>query len=268
MSLVYNQLFNETFSGGNANPIDPAKWQTYPTFADFQQLNHLMQSSVDDTVNVCSAEYIGISWPANQYIDIKIHQLTNQAFLYPGLRYDALGLSGYTLNLEDNNDGTSVVIIRRYDAGNPVILSVLGLAVPVATDDVFRFGIFGTTLYAFKNGVALGSPVVDATYASGNADMFVDVFVVGDVQLSGFAGGSITQSASTAHSVPDCRVAPFGPNASRDVQGTLTYDVQTSSNSSIPPTDSRAAGAPVDCRKSPNIPQNSRTPGVYGPGEN
>lgn len=71
----------------------------------------------------------------------------------------------------------------------------------------------------------------------------------------------------TVYSVPDCRVPPAGPNASRTVQGTKIYDVQTSSNPAIPPTDSRVAGAPVDSRVSPNIPQNSRAPGTFGPGE-
>lgn len=72
---------------------------------------------------------------------------------------------------------------------------------------------------------------------------------------------------SIPYSVPDCRVAPFGPNGSRNVQNTLIYDVQTSSNPAVPGTDSRAAGAPVDSRQAPNIPENSRTPGTYGPGE-
>jgi hypothetical protein len=72
---------------------------------------------------------------------------------------------------------------------------------------------------------------------------------------------------SNPYSVPDCRVPPAGPNSSRTVQGTKIYDVQTSSNPAIPPKDSRAAGAPVDSRVSPNIPQNSRTPGTFGPGE-
>lgn len=70
-----------------------------------------------------------------------------------------------------------------------------------------------------------------------------------------------------SYSVPDCRKAPSGPNADRDVQGTLTYDVQTSSNVSVPGTDSRTAGAPVDSRVAPNVPQNSRKPGTFGPGE-
>lgn len=72
---------------------------------------------------------------------------------------------------------------------------------------------------------------------------------------------------SSVYSVPDCRVAPFGPNASRTVQGTKIYDVQVSDNSAIPPTDSRAS-KPVDSRTTTSIPQNSRAPGTFGPGQN
>jgi len=76
----------------------------------------------------------------------------------------------------------------------------------------------------------------------------------------------VCASVSVPYSVPDCRVAPFGPNGSRTVQSTKIYDVQTSSNSGIPPQDDRVQ-VPVDCRTSAIIPQNSRTPGTFGPGE-
>jgi hypothetical protein len=68
----------------------------------------------------------------------------------------------------------------------------------------------------------------------------------------------------TAYSVPDCRNYGIFPNKSRNVNQTLIYDVQTSSNSVVPGTDSRKAGAPVP---SSSLPQNSRTSGVFGPGE-
>ena len=90
---------------------------------------------------------------------------------------------------------------------------------------------------------------------------------------TGYANSSIGSAAyvisiaPSHYSVPDCRVAPFGPNTGVTVQGTVQYTGQTSSNPAIPPTDSRAAGAPVDSRLSANKPQNSRTPGTFGPGE-
>lgn len=75
-------------------------------------------------------------------------------------------------------------------------------------------------------------------------------------------------TATGAYSVPDCRNFGHFPNASRSVQGALIYDVQTSSNPSVPGVDSRTAGAPVDSRAAGQAPQNSRTPGTYGPGVN
>lgn len=87
--------------------------------------------------------------------------------------------------------------------------------------------------------------------------------------------GSITValfSAINVYSQPDARaVTATTPNSSRNVQNTLTYDVQKG-DSRVPPNipvDSRVSpNIPVDSRVAPNIPLNSRTPGTYGPGVN
>lgn len=68
---------------------------------------------------------------------------------------------------------------------------------------------------------------------------------------------SFTINASSHYSVPDCRDYATFPNNSRDVQGTLTYDVNAHPSHPAP-VDSRAAGAPVDSRTTANIPLNSR----------
>jgi hypothetical protein len=146
-------------------------------------------------------------------------------------------------------------------------------------DDLIFGGVFsnagGTTLTAggsFTAAVQPGSEIGLLDWADAGAAGTVSVLgtLGGGNQWTGF-GASFTATApappSNAYSVPDCRLSPFGPNASRSVQGTLIYDKQTSSNSTIPGVDSRVQGAPVDCRISPNIPQNSRAPGTYGPGE-
>lgn len=67
-------------------------------------------------------------------------------------------------------------------------------------------------------------------------------------------------SALGVYSPVDSRDFATFPNQFRTVQGSKIYDVQTSSNASVPSADSRAAGAPVDSRVAPNIPQNSRAP--------
>ena len=85
------------------------------------------------------------------------------------------------------------------------------------------------------------------------------------VSGSNITGVNFTASVLSVYSQPDCRIFGNFPNASRNVQGTLTYDVQTSSNPAIPSTDSRVS-KPVDSRIAAIIPENSRTPGtVSGP---
>jgi hypothetical protein len=69
-------------------------------------------------------------------------------------------------------------------------------------------------------------------------------------------------SVSNNYSVPDCRNYGNFPNTAVTTNGTKLYTGQTSSNVAIPPTDSRAAGAPT---ASGTYPQNSRAPGVNGP---
>jgi hypothetical protein len=85
-----------------------------------------------------------------------------------------------------------------------------------------------------------------------------------NVTVSGSNITGINFGASNAYSVPDCRVLKPNNATSRLLNGTLIFDVQTSSNAAVPGTDSRAAGAPT---ASGTYPQNSRTPGTYGPGE-
>lgn len=54
------------------------------------------------------------------------------------------------------------------------------------------------------------------------------------------------------------------PNMPRIINQTKTYDAQVSNNAAVPGIDSRAAGVPA---ASGTYPQNSRTPGTFGPGE-
>lgn len=117
------------------------------------------------------------------------------------------------------------------------------------------------TIPSLANGSYVITPSKAAfTFSPTNSNQ-----TVSNANISGV--NFVATSVVTVYSVPDCRVAPFGPNTSRTVQGTKIYDVQTSSNPAVPGTDSRAAGAVVDSRVAAIVPQNSRTPGTFGPGE-
>ena len=82
------------------------------------------------------------------------------------------------------------------------------------------------------------------------------------VSNANITGVNFTPTSTDKYSVPDCRDYATFPNLSVDVNGTETYTVPAEP-SHADPVDSRtnvpeASGA---------YPQNSRTPGTYGPGE-
>ncbi len=118
-----------------------------------------------------------------------------------------------------------------------------GVSVGIATVSV----VTTTGQFANISGQSLVSGII-----SGSGIVFSSILGQTSVQLQ---NGSIPPSLH--YSVPDCRMAPFGPNLSRDVQDTLIFDVQTSSNSDIPRTDSRVKVF-EDSRDS-GIPLNSRS---------
>lgn len=261
---TFNQLFDETFAGGDSNPADPAKWTTATGNNPLQILNHRLEVG-DSALGFAGANYTAVAAPDNQYIDSTIN-MSNTGLIQAVLRSDDTQFNCYVLSMNDLGGGISDTYIARYVDGVQETLLDIG-DVPFVNGDVFRFAVSGTSLAAFKNGTVIGQ-ATDALYSSGFWGYFLEVFNGSsptDASLSRVSGGSVTGDLTFAYSVPDCRVAPFGPNASRTVQGTKIYDVQTTSNVGGAPVDSRAAGAPVDSRVS--APQNSRAPGTFGPGE-
>jgi hypothetical protein len=199
----------------------------------------------------------------------------NVAFAFTGAGSSGMNIyefSGNSSNPLDTSNG-SVGATSTVSAG-PITPAGAGeLIILVA----MRSG--GGTTYTPGSGFTLANPAGAGQFAelqynlSGPAGSQTPTMTMTTAGNNvAFAAAFLAPAApppSGVYSVPDCRVAPFGPNANRTVNATKIYDVQTSSNSIIPPTDSRAAGqAPVDSRAAGQAPQNSRTPGTFGPGVN
>jgi hypothetical protein len=127
---------------------------------------------------------------------------------------------------------------------------------------------------------------IDGSIPTTGSTPFTAPIVVGSTEMiraiasaPGFVNSGIA-SATYVITIPPLNYSSKDsrsfPNNFRIVQGTLTYDVPSFFslkwwfdilfNRTQPlPEDSRAS-KPVDCRVSPNIPINSRTPGTFGPG--
>jgi hypothetical protein len=266
----------DPFTGADANPIG-GNWTQLFTGAAFSPAK-LASNFYEGTVagNNSDSYWNAVSFPNDQWVLFGLDTLADlNCYAGANLRATAGAFASantYRLYVRGPIGATSKYAITQYVNGVLTAL-VNETTLPTTSGDVFTASVIGNQVSFYQNGNLINT-VVGTGPTSGVAGILATPSVAAGLtgaKISTFsAGGFLSQPSppSLVYSVPDCRVAPFGPNASRTVQGTTTYDVQTSSNSAVPSKDSRAAGAPVDCRVSPNIPQNSRTPGTYGPGVN
>jgi len=267
-------LYVTNFRGPDQNPLldgpifESSGGGTPPT--GLQTISNLCYSaSIDTYVGEVHLElfetYTEVStFPNDQYAEVTIEHLTGagNSGIGPGVRHGETYLSGYCLLAVGALGQPSYLNI--YSAFSPVTPGVL---VTLNKGDIIRLEAVGNQISSFLNGVLLET-VTNSTYASGGPAL--DIYAgtaIADASTSRFEAGIIT-NASTPYSVPDCRNYGNFPNAAEYINLTLLYDIPyVDSRSSGPPIDSRVDGPPFDCRVSPNIPSNSRTPGLYGPGE-
>jgi hypothetical protein len=180
-------------------------------------------------------------------------------------------LAGAAVNLSD----VIVTVTAALPAPSPAsVLPTSGLQ-----GTTFNFTVTGTnfstgTLSFSGTGITVNSysvqnatTITASVTIAGNAALTArDVTVTNVDTQTGTLLAAFTVAAIIVilpYSVQDCRDYATFPNSSRTLNATKIYDVQTSSNPAVPGTDSRAS-KPVD---SSTQPQNSRTPGTFGPGE-
>ena len=260
----YNQVASDNFT--RADGSLGANWTMNPGSAGSLQIaSHKAEPST--TAGTCGNYYSASTFNNDQYSEIAIATLVDSnSFTDAFVRQDAATNTHYGPSFSGGAGSVHTVGLYQVISGAVKQLGSNTTLTPQLGDKI-RVSAVGTDISFFQNehlllqetdsGIASGYPALVAANST----------AIANSQISLWTGGNVLALPANVYSVPDCRVAPAGPNASRNVQGTLIYDVQTSSNPAIPPVDSRRAGAPVDSRVSPNIPQNSRTPGTYGPGE-
>ena len=177
------------------------------------------------------------------------------------------GIGGYVYN-----NSYAVFQVTPWSAGDnttqtlatPTFSPVAGTYTSTQTVTITSSGV-GEAIYWNTTG----SPTSGSTLYTGPITVSASETVYAIAELATWNNSAVGSAAyvinsATAYSVPDCRVTKPNMATGETKNGTILYDSQTSSNAVIPPTDSREAGAPV---ASGTYPQNSRTPGTYGPGE-
>lgn len=305
MSLTLTPVYTNSCTGANQVPFDTANWtefNPYPANDAIQILNGFLTTTV--AVQSDGQAYnTTINWAANpnQYIQYNVDSLVDNgdgatAWFY--LRTDTFGNNLYRLSLTGLTSfgfpgkfGFYVDVLTGADAQGTIF--TLAKSQGTGGDgqgdaffnftpgDQFTFAIIGPfptgMLYVLQNGASLFSaplntndgtnPVVGVSSGATGMQLNPDANsnLPSDIEARNLSVGTATGSISGVYSQPDCRHYATFPNTSINVNGTLTYTGQVSDNAAIPPTDSRKVGAPVASNIS--YPQNSRTPGTYGPNE-
>ncbi len=168
MSLI--QLATDNFSRGSypENPLgsvgfsDAGKWTAIPTYGGGVNLQSVSPGVCEPSAAGNSEMYWSGSgaWSNDQYSEVTIGAGTT-GYEGPGVRLTTTG--GYIVS---HKSGTAVTL---YKLANPGYTSLGNFSSSLAftTGDVFRLTVIGTSLTFYKNGVPVGSPIIDSTYSSG-----------------------------------------------------------------------------------------------------
>lgn len=223
--------------------------------------------------NTGGAQFLGVVLPNDQYAEMVVTACTGNGFCGVGVRSDITSFLGYEISI-GGPLGASVQVELANTGPDAGQLDLIG-TFAVNIGDTIGVSAIGSTITAYVNRVAVLSGI-DTQWISGTSFIeMVDATSVNNTKIASFACGRA--SLSNAYSVPDARNFGTFPNSFRTVQGTQIFDVpssyslrcwfDTAFNPTQPlPIDSRVAGV-TDSRVASIIPQNSRTPGTYGPGE-
>lgn len=256
MGLVLTPTFTETFVP-NANPLNPANWTVFTGgFLSLVASNGVCETP---SVGASSANYYsGSALPNNQYASIQIVRLAPDnsgplvslyvrasADLSLGNILEVFYTPGqYQAFMSWGASGSTTANLNTVNAG-----------------DVFTLAVVGNNYYFLQNNTLIIPVQTDPT---GQGSLFtaleVEAFnTLSDCLVTNFVTGSASGSYTEPYSVPDCRTSP---NLSTPVNGNLQYTIPSKHSSTLS-TDSRSS-TPLPCG---TYPQNSRTPGTFGPGE-
>jgi hypothetical protein len=239
----------------------------------------------------CEEVFTGAAFSPNQYSEVAIHTYNTNAAIVLAVRASTNALTCYNSNLFQPGAPGSAITAKIATTVNGVTTQFPATAtMAINPGDVIRLQVITGSdgfpvISLFQNGfLILQVQDYANTLTSGNPSFWVfAINALADMQISSWAGGNANViptygPTGTGYSVPDSRaITATTPNSARVVQGTLIYDVpkvfslmywfDTLFNRTQPlPVDSRVS-KPVDSRQAANIPQNSRTPGVFGPGQ-
>lgn len=207
MGLIFTELARYSFTRPNIDPIDPAVWATIlpnpDDAAPFEDLAVVGNQCVCPTslsnANGGGAEFNGVVLPPDQYVEIVITKLKNNAFLGIGLRSDVTSFIGYEISMNDTGALDTPIALNMGNVGpdgGPSGGDMAETTITLHTGDTLRFAAIGGLFIAYINGAevlrATESPL---EFDSGTTFLEFQNFVANDdVEIASYAVGSVTQT--------------------------------------------------------------------------
>jgi hypothetical protein len=230
--------------------------------------------NVGDTLTLCAVPNGGTTYLSLYWNEVLVCTATDTSYSsgYPGIYTEPQSASPSL----QANASISAFAAGTLQNATSITFSISGNA-GVAGATVSYSGTSSGSVTADGSGNYTISGLAPGTYTitpSLAGYTFVPMNLSETSAGSNITGANFTAAAASHYSVPDARNYGNFPNDAINVNGTLIYTVPAEyslqwwfdiffSRTQPLPEDCRAAGAPAACG---TYPQNSRAPGVNGPG--
>jgi hypothetical protein len=251
-SIALTPQFTDTFQYADVSPL-PVPWAAPGgSYTAVQVVSNLAEGTA---VGASGAYYNGTPLPNDQYASFKL--ATFNTSVLPAFSVEARAAADFSTSYDIYVTPAANGYVNISLESTPALFAILSY-IPYSIGDVFTLAAIGTKLYCLKNGIVI-MYASTALYASGHAGfVMTEEIANNDTQSSSFVvGAAALGGGAVGWSPVDSRNFATFPNTGIvQSDGSVFYIGQTSSNSLLPPTDSRAAGAPVDSRV--DKPVNSR----------
>jgi hypothetical protein len=268
MSL--SQIYGIDFTvRANQSPLsDGGQWQAVGAAAPLQILSGAC-TGTDPGDAFGEGALTGPTLPQDQYGQFTVGALSGGTppsivMWIRGNGTNPTSSDGYRRLTINQNVGSWAVFTRI--SGTPTNLG--SGTTTINPGDVFTLEAQGNNVILIQNSTTLFSTTDTTVSSFTNQVLEINAPISGQVATitTYAAGGFVTPPPPpSVYSQPDCRDFAHFPNTAINVQGTETYTVPSvDSRAGGAPVDSRAGGAPAACGV---YPQNSRTPGTFGPDE-
>lgn len=187
------QLANDSFARANENPLtDGGSWTTITGFQSPQVVSSACEGSSAGNKN--GSYWSALSWPNDQYSELKLQTLTNSAWLAVLARVQPSAATGYYFELDGIGSSQNIALGRLT---NGTRISFTSGTLTTAQGGIITIQAQGTTITALYNGTQVLT-FTDSAYGSGSPGfLLTPVNSLSDAAISLWDGGDFSSGGGS-----------------------------------------------------------------------